>query len=59
MVIPSNIAKILNMAGIDFGILGEEEACCGNEIRRIGEGGLFEELVEENKAHSEYGVKGL
>lgn len=60
MVIPSNIAKILNMAGIEFGILGEEEACCGNEIRRIGEGGLFEELVEENKAtFKEYGVKEI
>ena len=35
-------------AGIDFGILGNEEQCCGNEIRRMGETGLFEELVEGN-----------
>ncbi|NWF94372.1 MAG: (Fe-S)-binding protein [Syntrophaceae bacterium] len=33
---------------VDFGILGNEEQCCGNEIRRMGEAGLFEELVEGN-----------
>jgi Fe-S oxidoreductase len=38
----------LNQAEIDFGILGNEEQCCGNEIRRMGEPGLFEELVEKN-----------
>ncbi|OPY75837.1 MAG: hypothetical protein A4E64_01780 [Syntrophorhabdus sp. PtaU1.Bin058] len=44
MVIPANVANIFNKAGLEFGILGEEEACCGNEIRRMGETGLFEEL---------------
>ena len=39
---------ILTEAEIDFGILGNEEMCCGNEIRRMGEAGLFEELVEGN-----------
>ncbi|OGP65563.1 MAG: hypothetical protein A2170_12930 [Deltaproteobacteria bacterium RBG_13_53_10] len=38
----------LQRAGVDFGILGNEEQCCGNEIRRMGETGLFEELVEKN-----------
>jgi len=38
----------LQQAEVDFGILGNEEQCCGNEIRRMGEAGLFEELVEEN-----------
>jgi len=38
----------LQRAEVDFGILGNEEQCCGNEIRRMGEAGLFEELVEEN-----------
>jgi Fe-S oxidoreductase len=35
-------------AGLDFGTLGTDESCCGNEIRRMGEMGLFEMLVEEN-----------
>ena len=60
MVIPQNVARIFSRAGYEFGILGEEEACCGNEIRRIGEVGLFEELVEENSAvFEEYGVKEI
>src|SRR4030042_1132892 len=37
MVIPVNVAKILNKCGVEFGILGAEEVCCGNEIRRMGE----------------------
>ena len=60
MVIPSNVARILHQGGLEFGVLGEEEACCGNEIRRIGESGLFEELQEENIAtFQEYGVKEI
>jgi len=60
MVIPVNVARLFQAGGMEFGILGEEEACCGNEIRRIGESGLFEELQEENlAAFQEYGVKEI
>lgn len=60
MVIPVNVATLLKKADYEFGILGEEECCCGNEIRRIGELGLFEELMEENKTNfEEYGVKEI
>ena len=60
MVIPANVARILHKGGFEFGVLGEEESCCGNEIRRIGERGLFEELMEENIANfREYGVKEI
>jgi Fe-S oxidoreductase len=38
----------LQRAGVDFGILGNEEQCCGNEVRRMGETGLFEELADAN-----------
>lgn len=59
-VIPLNVAHILHGAGVEFGVLGEEEACCGNEIRRIGEAGLFEELQEENLTNlKEYGVREI
>jgi Fe-S oxidoreductase len=50
MVIPANVARILRKGGVEFGVLGAEEACCGNEIRRMGETGLFEELQEGNMA---------
>jgi Fe-S oxidoreductase len=42
------LTQTLTAAGIDFGTLGIEESCCGNEVRRMGEMGLFEMLVEEN-----------
>lgn len=51
------LAKIFTSAGVDFGILGNEEGCCGNEIRRMGEEGLFEILRENNlAAFHKYGV---
>lgn len=42
------VAKILHHVGIDFGLLFEKEKTAGNDIRRIGEEGLFESLVEDN-----------
>jgi Fe-S oxidoreductase len=46
--IAKSFAFILQQAEVDFGILGNQEQCCGNEIRRMGEIGLFEELAEGN-----------
>ncbi len=42
------LVKSFNKAGVNFGILGNEERCCGNEVRRMGEEGLFEILIEDN-----------
>jgi Fe-S oxidoreductase len=42
------LATILNDAGVDFGLLYEDERNSGNDVRRIGEEGLFEMLVEQN-----------
>ena len=41
-------ARILHEAGIDFGILYEDEQTAGNDVRRIGEEGLFQSLAEAN-----------
>jgi Fe-S oxidoreductase len=43
-----SMAFVLKEAGVDFGILGDQERCCGDPILRLGEKGLFEMLVEEN-----------
>jgi Fe-S oxidoreductase len=49
--------RVFQQAGVDFGILGQEESCCGSEVRRLGEAGLFEMLVEENlELWRDYGV---
>jgi succinate dehydrogenase/fumarate reductase iron-sulfur protein len=37
----------LQAAGVDVGVLRGDETCCGSEVRRIGETGLFEMLAEE------------
>ncbi len=42
------VARILHDAGVSFGILYEGERNAGNDVRRIGEEGLFEMLVEQN-----------
>ncbi|MBO3754410.1 MAG: 4Fe-4S dicluster domain-containing protein, partial [Candidatus Brockarchaeota archaeon] len=44
-----SLSKVFKKVGVRFGILGKEETCCGAEIRRIGESGLFEELAKQNK----------
>jgi Fe-S oxidoreductase len=41
-------ANILNSAGVDFGILGAKENCCGESIRKTGDEELFKRLAREN-----------
>ena len=45
-----SLVNLLRHAGVDFGILGTEENCCASEVRRLGEAGLFEMMVEDNTA---------
>jgi Fe-S oxidoreductase len=44
------LAGLLHEAGVDFGILFDGERNSGNDVRRVGEEGLFEELAEQNIA---------
>ncbi|NCP01902.1 MAG: (Fe-S)-binding protein, partial [Deltaproteobacteria bacterium] len=49
---------ILNKAGVDFGILGSKENCCGESIRKTGNEDLFKRLAKDNiKAFIDQGVK--
>jgi len=41
-------AEILNKAGVNFGILGDKENCCGESIRKTGDEELFKRLAREN-----------
>jgi len=41
-------ARILNSAGVDFGILGKKEKDSANEVRRFGEEMLFLDLRDSN-----------
>ena len=52
--------KILNKAGVDFGILGTKENCCGESIRKTGDEELFKRLARENiKTFIDNGVKKI
>jgi heterodisulfide reductase subunit D len=46
--IAQSTAALLTKAGVDFGVLGEEEVCCGSVLLRIGERALAKELTEKN-----------
>ncbi len=53
-------ANILNRAGVDFGILGPKESCCGESVRKAGNEALFKRLARENiKTFVENGVKKI
>jgi len=43
-----SVASLLQKWGVSFGILGAEEHCDGNEVRSLGERGLFEQMAEKN-----------
>lgn len=54
------MAEILNLAEINFGILGEHESCCGESIRKTGSEDVFKQVARENiKAFVDHGVKKL
>jgi len=46
--VAKSLAKALNKAGVNFGTLGNDEVCCGNEIRRMGDIWSFDALKEMN-----------
>jgi len=51
-------AKILQAAGVKFGILGTEESCCGDSAMRGGNEYLYQTLAQMNiEAMNGYGVK--
>ena len=54
------LAAVLTKAGVSFGILGSDEGCDGNEVRKLGEAGLFEMLAENNTSQfKERGVRRI
>jgi len=53
-------ARILERAGVDFGILGSRESCCGESIRKAGDEDLFRALARGNiKTFIDSGVKRI
>ncbi len=54
------VGNLLVKAGLSIGILGDKENCDGNEVRTLGEAGLFQFLAEKNIAlFRDLGVKKI
>jgi Fe-S oxidoreductase/nitrate reductase gamma subunit len=46
--VAASLIHILNRAGLDFGVLGTSEWCCGIDLRRMGSEYLFQVNLEKN-----------
>lgn len=52
------LTQLLDKAGISYGILGKDEKCCGDSVRRLGNEFVFDKMAKENVAlFRERGVK--
>ncbi|MDM8000860.1 MAG: (Fe-S)-binding protein [Dehalococcoidia bacterium] len=53
-------AKVLQAAGVNFGVLGVEEGCCGDPARRMGDEYLYQTLCQKNiETMKNYKVKKI
>jgi len=58
--VAQDIIGILKKVGVDFGILGSQESCCGESVRKAGNEELFRSLAHSNiHAFAENGVKKI
>jgi Fe-S oxidoreductase len=55
-----SLVQCFRQIGYDFTTLGNEETCCGSEIRRMGEEGLFEVLMDGNiESFKKYSIRSI
>ena len=46
--VAQSVAKLMKQAGLNFGILGAEESCCGDPARRLGNEYLYQMQAQQN-----------
>jgi len=55
-----SLTRVLKAAGVDFGVLGEAEPCCGDPARRAGYEFQFQISAEENiETFKNYNIKKI
>lgn len=60
MIVTETFARLLQQARINFGILGNEEGCCGDPARRMGHELQFQMMAQQNiEVLKNYGVKKI
>lgn len=53
-------AQVMEKAGVEYAILGNEERCTGDVARRLGDEALFQELAAHNiETLNKHGVKSI
>ncbi len=58
--VATNFVKLCAAAGIRVGILGKEEKCCGEPMRKLGNEYLYQSMAAENiETIKGYGVKKI
>ena len=58
--IAKSFIKLCQAAGLKVGILGKEEKCCGEPVRKLGNEYLYQSLASENiERIQDYGVKQI
>ena len=48
IAIAKSLVKVLNAAGVSYGIIGNEESCCGESLRKMGDEEQFMGLAQKN-----------
>ncbi len=58
--IAQSTVEVLKKAGVSFGVIGAEESCCGESVRKIGDEDGFGKLARSNiNLFKERGVKKI
>lgn len=58
--IARSLVELLNRAGVSYGVLGPEQNCCGESVRKIGDEALFQKLAAANvELFNAHGVKKI
>ncbi len=54
------VVDILKAAGVSWGILGKDELCCGDSLRRLGNEYIFDRIAQKNvELFAQKGVKKI
>ncbi len=54
------VVSLLRTAGVSFGTLGDDEPCCGDPVRSLGNAAYLQQVVETNvKTFQEHGVANV
>jgi Fe-S oxidoreductase len=58
--VAQDTVRLLHRAGVSFGVLGSQENCCGESVRKAGNEALFRHLAKKNiRTFIDVGVKKI